>query len=535
MKAGLYSRVSQDKQRENYSIPTQLEAMREYCTRNKWEVVKEYIEDESGAKLNRPALDQVREDAAQGLFDVLVCHDVDRFGRNLGHQILLEEELAKHGVQVRFVLGDYKDNPEGRLTKHIKGVIAEYEREKILERTFRGRLGRAKSGQITPGRHSPYGYTYKNEGRRGWLEVVPEEAEVVREIYRLYTEDRLSAYEIAQRLTARHIPTAGDRPHLKGQLVKRRTSYGDWSPSSVSAILRNETYTGTWHDNKRKRGKAFNPKDDWVPVHVPPIVARETWEQAEERRAINRERLRRRPKHPYLLSGMLRCGSCRRAFIGGTSVAMNRSQPKAYHYYRCSDSSRGWVREPCHEPKVNAESADELVWAKVSEALRNPQLLIPEYARQMEEGTEAKAEERLNQVAAELERIKREQNRNLELYVAGEVDMPWLREHQDKLRARRSSLEREREALQRLSSRGKDSNSDTASFTGFCHSISERLDNLTLEEKRKVLHLLNIEGRVKGRAIMLTGCTPEAKAVPSPDEAFCGYQPTHQGEHRGAD
>ena len=146
MKAALYARVSQDKQRENYSIPTQLEAMREYCAKNDLDIVKEYIEDESGAKLARPTLDQVREDVAEGLFGILVCHDVDRFGRNLGHQILLEEEFAKHGVEVRYVLGDYKATPEGRLTKHIKGVIAEYEREKIIERTFRGRLGRANAG-----------------------------------------------------------------------------------------------------------------------------------------------------------------------------------------------------------------------------------------------------------------------------------------------------------------------------------------------------------------------------------------------------
>lgn len=321
MRAAIYARVSQDKQRENYSIPTQLEAMREYCARNNLDVVKEYVEDESGAKLSRPALDQLREDVAQGLFDVLVCHDVDRFGRNVGHQILLEEEFTKHGVEVRYVLGDHKNNPEGKLTKHIKGVIAEYEREKILERTIRGRLGRAKSGQVTVGRHSPYGYIYKSEGRKSWLEIVPQEAEVVREIFRLCVEDRLSAGKIAQRLTQRHIPTVGDRPQLKGSPIKKRSSYGEWSPSSTSFILRNQTYAGIWYDNKRKRGNGLNPEDKRVPVQVPPIVSTELWQQAEERRAINRERLRRQPTYPYLLSGMLRCGNCGKAFIATTSAA----------------------------------------------------------------------------------------------------------------------------------------------------------------------------------------------------------------------
>ena len=207
MKAALYARVSLDKQRENYSIPTQLAAMREYCIRNIWGIVKEYVEDESGAKLIRPILDQVREDVAAGLFDVLVCYDVDRLGRNLGHQILLEEEFARHGVEVRYVLGEYKDNPEGRLTKHIKGVIAEYEREKIIERTFRGRLGRAKAGQVNISSREPYGYVYKREERRGWLEVILEEADIVKEIYRLYVQERLSFQEIAAGLTNRQVPT----------------------------------------------------------------------------------------------------------------------------------------------------------------------------------------------------------------------------------------------------------------------------------------------------------------------------------------
>jgi site-specific DNA recombinase len=277
----------------------------------------------------RPTLGQVRQDVADGLFDILVCHDVDRFGRNLGHQILLEEEFAKQGVEVKYVLGDYKDTAEGRLTKHIKGVIAEYEREKIIERTFRGRLGRARSGQVNISANQPYGYTYRGEERSGWLEIMPEEAEIVREIFHFYVEEVVSCQEIAARLTERQVPT--------------RSGCQQWSPSTIRGMLRNETYAGIWHDNKRKRGKGRNPQESWVPVAVPPIIPRELWEAAQERIATNRERLRRRPKYSYLLSGILSCGSCGRAFIGMTSVPGHDRRPKAYHYYRCGlgQDSRG--------------------------------------------------------------------------------------------------------------------------------------------------------------------------------------------------
>ena len=141
--------------------------MREYAGDDGLDVVAEYIEVESRAKLDRPALEQLRQAIAQGEFDVLICYDLGRLGSNPGHQILLEQEFAKHGITIRYVLGEYKDNPEGRLNKHIKAVIAEYEREKILERTIRGRMGRARAGQVNVGYRRPYGYVYRGEKHMG--------------------------------------------------------------------------------------------------------------------------------------------------------------------------------------------------------------------------------------------------------------------------------------------------------------------------------------------------------------------------------
>lgn len=501
MRAALYARVSLDKQRENFSIPTQLEAMREYCQRDNWPVVKEYIEDESGAKLTRPTLDQVREDVAEGLFDILVCHDVDRFGRNLGHQILLEEEFAKHGVEVRYVLGDYKDNPEGRLTKHIKGVIAEYEREKIMERTLRGRLGRAKSGQVNVSHPDPYGYTYRSEGRRGWLEVVSEEAEMVTGIYRLYVEEGLSSTEIAARLTARQFPT--------------RTGC-QWNPGTVRGILQSETYVGVWYENKRSHSKGRNPRESWIPVSVPPIISRELWDAAQERRIANRERLRRHPKHPYLLSGgMLRCGSCGRVFSAHSSY--NSRRPKPHHYYRCTDEATGyWKHEHCHEGLIRAEDADALVWNKIAEVLRNPELLAREYNRQLENGSGINAQERISQIGRELNKLKTQENRNLDLYTEDEIDMPTLKKRQEKLRGQRANLDREKKALEKMLGRN---NADMVSITQFCQLISQGLDAVTFEEKRQILRLLNVEGRVKDGVITLTGCIPSAES--------CAYSASH--------
>jgi hypothetical protein len=307
------------------------------------------------------------------------------------------------------------------------------------------------------------------------------------EIYRLYAEEGLSCQEIAARLTSSQVPT--------------RTGCRQWSPSTVRGILRNETYAGVWHDNKRRRDKGANPSESWIPVSVPSIISRDLWQAAQERIAANRERLRRRSKYPYLLSGILRCGNCGRAIIGMTSVPNRDRRPKPYHYYRCTDSTRTWKHERCLETKLHAEEADALVWEKIAEALRNPELLLREYNRQVENGNDIKAPERLSQIDRELIKLKRKQDRNLDLYVEGLVDMLTLKKHQETVRGQRASLVREREALQRVLERNS---TDMPSVNEFCQLISNGLDSVTFEEKRQILRLLNIEGRVKDGTLQNT-------------------------------
>jgi hypothetical protein len=166
------------------------------------------------------------------------------------------------------------------------------------------------------------------------------------------------------------------------------------------------------------------------------------------------------------------------------------------------------------------------VWDKIAEALRNPQLLTKEYAHLQEEGLSARDSDRLRELDREIVKMKKRQDRNLDLYVEGEIDKSTLKERQGKLRGQKTSLEREREAVQKKLSY---TNTDIESFAQFCQAISERLDDVSFEEKRQILHLLNIEGRVKDGAIILTGCIPQVEAMPSTVGECCPYSMTHQG------
>ena len=511
MKAALYARVSLDKQRGNFSIPTQLEAMRKYATDNGLSIAAEYIEDESGATLDRPALDQMRQAAAQKEFDVIICYDLDRLGRNLGHHILLEQELEKCGVTIRYVMGEYKDNPEGRLTKHIKAVIAEYEREKILERTKRGRIGRAKAGQVNIGYRRPYGYSYVGGNHTGRLDVVPDEAEIVRLIFRWYVEEGMSRYKIARKLSEMRVPTVCDQHRNGAAKEKTRAGFGEWCGRTISNILSNEAYAGVWYDNKykyiSKTQRRLRPQEEWIPVRVAPIIDRNLWEIAQVTRVKNR-RKSKTSKRQYLLSGLLRCTSCGNGYVGQAMVG--DAGRRTYVYYACRGNSLEYRNGRCRESRINATEAEQLIWAKVAEGLRDPQLITHQYAtwrgkqpHRLEEATN-----RLTQVTVALDRLAKQRDRWLELYVDGEVDRKQLKAEQDKIRDRQNGLEQERRALENTIHQPEDIEASIVSFNEFCSSVSNRLDSLSFEEKQKILRLLNIQGTVNKGQIYLSGCVP---------------------------
>src|SRR6266511_3960036 len=187
----------------------------------------------SGAMLLRPALERLRDRAAEGCFEVLLCHCPDRLARRYAYQVLLLEELDRAGVEVVFLReGERSGSPEDELLRQFQGMIAEYERAQIRERTRRGKLYRARQGSQAVLVCAPFGYRYlrKTDDADGYFQVDPAEAEVVREVFRRYSEGDESIAEIARALSARGVPT--------------RTGKAVWDRSTVWGMLRNPAYRG---------------------------------------------------------------------------------------------------------------------------------------------------------------------------------------------------------------------------------------------------------------------------------------------------
>lgn len=118
-------------------------------------------------------------------------------------------------------------------------------------------------------------------------------------------------------------------------------------------------------------------------------------------------------------------------------------------------------------------------------------------------------------------RLKKQRDRNLDLYTEGEIDMTALKDRQEKLRGRTASLEREKDAIQKSLSYA---DTDLASLSKFCETISRRLDDVSFAEKRQILHLLNVEGSVKGGTISLTGCVSDAGDCAYPASEFASLR-----------
>src|ERR671938_1959732 len=188
-RAILYARVSTDEQaKTGYSLAQQIEALREYVAREGYEILEEVADPgQSGASLERPGMDRVRDLVATGGVTVVLAQDRDRFAREPAYHYLLRREFEEHGTKIRALNDRGDDTPEGELTDGILGQLAKYERAKTAERSRRGKLRKAREGKVIAIHTPNYGFKY-NASRDGY-EVDKEAMRVVRSIFRMIGEE----------------------------------------------------------------------------------------------------------------------------------------------------------------------------------------------------------------------------------------------------------------------------------------------------------------------------------------------------------
>lgn len=220
------------------TIGSQLEVLRARAAAEDDEVIAEFCDDgHSGARLDRPGLDGLRDAAEAGLVEGVWCLSPDRLARVYAYQVIVLDELARLDVRVRFADAPaLDDDPQARLLTQVQGVIAEYERAKIAERYRRGKLYRSRFGEVLSWR-TPYGYRRVPRDGNGLarLEVYEPEAAIVRRIFDDYVAGGHSTRQIVHRLAADQVPSPSNKPM--------------WGTSTISRLLRNEAYVGRVYYN----------------------------------------------------------------------------------------------------------------------------------------------------------------------------------------------------------------------------------------------------------------------------------------------
>src|SRR6202158_1169577 len=456
--AAIYARVSSEQQREEHTIASQTAALIEFAASHDLQVPQEWVfEDEgySGATLERPGLERVRDLAAEGQIQVVLAYAPDRLSRKYAYQILLIEELARHGVETRFVKAPQSATAEDQLLVQFQGMIAEYERAQILERSRRGKRHRARAGEISVLSGAPYGYRYirKSDEAPAAYAVIETEARVVRHVYEQYTVAGLSIGAIMR--------------ELNDQGVATRKSNTRWERSMAWAMLRNPAYRGTACFGKtrvaprqrvtralRLRGGVASrdsasherPREEWIEIPVPALIEEPTFARAQELLHENKVRSRRRTIAPSLVQGLVSCRRCGYAL----SRTSTRSSARLIHYYRCigSDAWRHLGGPRCDSRPVRQDLLDQIVWTEVTRLLEDPALIQHDLDRRLAAARAADpTKQREQTVQRDLVRVGKSIERVLTAYQEDLLSLEQLRERMPALRQREQALRAERQSI----------------------------------------------------------------------------------------
>jgi site-specific DNA recombinase len=526
-RAILYARVSTDEQaRSGYSLAQQIEALREYASREGYEVLEEVSDPgQSGASLERPGMDRVRDLVAAGGVSVVLAQDRDRFAREPAYHYLLRREFEEHGTKIRALNDRGDESPEGELTDGILDQLAKFERAKTAERTRRGRLRKAREGKVVAGRSPRYGFKL-NASRDGY-EVDEEKMAVVRRIFG-EVADGTSLRAIGSALEREGVPTPRGARFWDRSFFRNCVLDDVYKPHSfeevaavvtpeVAARLDPELSYGLWWFNRRRmtstpvtevsaNGRRYGrkytsytkPKEEWIAVPVPDSgLPREVVEAAREAIKDNHRPSSAGHRSWELSGGIGRCASCNRVLRSQKRNKKKGGKRYSYFYYRCSEYDRHGL-EGCHNSRfASAMKLEGQVWDFVRAVLLNPAELCSDLDRaiELERDTrrgdpEAEAKHWLDKLLEADE----ERRGFLRLAAKGRITEEELDEELAHLDNSREAAKRELQSLRWHKERLEQMERDReAVLEHYAALAPEALDSLTSEERQRLYKMLRLK------------------------------------------
>lgn len=505
-RAGIYARVSSDQQADDGTIASQVEALTERVRADGFPLEAELRfldEGYSGSTLVRPALERLRDLAAAGGIDRLYVHSPDRLARKYAYQVLLLDELKRQGVEVVFLNRELGRSPEDELLLQVQGMVAEYERAKILERSRRGKLHKARKGNVNVLSGAPYGYRYvsKQHGDgQARYEIVLEEARVVRQIFTWVGQDRCPIGEVCRRLKEQKVPSPTGKDY--------------WDRTTVWGILKNTAYRGAAGFGKTQigelrkrlrgqRGKLEQPKRGYsvydtperaVPIPVPALVSEELFACIAEQLEENRRRARQRKRGArYLLQGLLVCAQCGYAYYGKpVSRRSAKGATRRYAYYRCTgtDAYRFGGQRICQNKQVRTDLLEEAVWADVCALLKDPGRVEAEYRRRTEDKPSDKGAKGRAESESLIQKVKRGIARLIDAYGDGLVDKEEFEPRIRQFKERLARLEAEAKQQAELEVQEQQLRLVIGQLHDFAQRVKEGMDTADWSTRREIIRAL---------------------------------------------
>jgi site-specific DNA recombinase len=504
LQVAIYARVSSEQQVSAHTIESQLSTLGEKVTADGGILQPDlqFIDEGySGATLMRPALERLRDLAAAGSIDRLYIHSPDRLARKYAYQVLLLDELQRAGVEIVFLNRALGDSPEDDLLLQVQGMVAEYERAKILERSRRGKRHAAHTGSINPLSGAPYGYHYVDtqEGKgQARYEVHAEQAQVVRQIFDWIGRERVSIGEACRRLQQAAIYSP------KGKPV--------WDRSTIWGLLNNPAYKGTAAFGKTAIGQkrprlrpgrkqSPQPRKDyssydqnpqqWILIPVPALIDETLFEAVQQQLQENRQRARQSQRGAkYLLQGLLVCKQCSYAYYGKpVSNKSAKGKIRNYAYYRCigTDAYRFGGERICTNSQVRTDCLEIAVWQQVQALLENPQRLEQEYDRRAQD---PKQGQKLTSLETQLTKLQRGMGRLIDSYAEGLIDKSEFEPRITQMRTRIATLEAQIAQATSEMTRQQELRLIISRLEDFATQVKAGLEQMNWQNQREIIRTL---------------------------------------------
>jgi site-specific DNA recombinase len=546
-RAILYARVSTDEQaRSGYSLAQQLEALRDYAAREGYGVLEE-VQDpgQSGASLERPGMDRVRDLVAAGGVSVVLAQDRDRFAREPAYHYLLRREFEERGTQLRSLNDRGDDTPEGDLTDGILDQLAKYERAKIVERSRRGKIRKAREGKVIAGRMARYGgaarYGYRFNDTRDALVVDEEKMQVVRRIFRMVGVEGAPVYAVKRALDADRVPTATGKRSWSATIVRDiimadlyvprpyREVVSLVSPDVAARLEPEESYClWAWGATSRTRRRiseltpegriyrtrakvSLKPEEDRIYVPVPSSdIPREWIFAAREAIKDNRKTSNAGRRFWELSGGILRCAECGWTMYAHTAPS---SLTKHCFYYVCNAKYKKGPEFCVTTRTRKAAALEKRVWSEVRAYLEEPERLRADLDRaiELERGSRGDPDREAKMWAQRITEADAKWARLQHAYAEGVISLEDLRERLAELDEEKATAERELAALQDREDRVRDLERDReAVLEELMGDASEALDSMSPEQRHRFYKMLRIKVHIDAEdALEITGVFPE--------------------------